>query len=331
MAPYTPVLIALSLLCNSSAAQLATPTQTVPNSLRDRLQPAEINSGFRMPGYFIWCASVIKVDDTYHMFAARWPVATTFPEGYRLHSEIVRATSSKPEGPYAFQEVVIGKRAAGKWDSGMAHNPAIYKVKDTFVLFYIGSDEGLGYRQVGVATASAITGPWVRSAQPLDLGINSDANNPAACFEPDGSVKLVWRNKDLRVYVSTASSYRGPYKVANDNVWRDPLEDFSFFKAQGRYHLICEDATGKITGHKTWGAHLYSSDGIHDWREFSPATVYDHDIRRADGTVFHAIRRERPWLLIEQQVATHLFTAVFDGQQTWNQPVPLQPGYALAP
>jgi hypothetical protein len=54
----------------------------------------------------------------------------------------VRAEASRPEGPNVFKEVVIGKRAAGKWDSAMAHNPAIYKVGGTFVLFYIGSDVG---------------------------------------------------------------------------------------------------------------------------------------------------------------------------------------------
>ena len=40
----------------------------------------------------------------------------------------------------------------------MAHNPAIYRVGDGFVLFYIGSDEGSRYRQIGIATAPAVTG-----------------------------------------------------------------------------------------------------------------------------------------------------------------------------
>ena len=103
--------------------------------LRDRMQPVAKNTGFRMNGYFVWCGAVIKVGDRYHMFASRWPEATQFPEGYRTHSEIVRATAARPEGPYTFQEVVIGKRAPGKCDSGMAHNPVIYRVGSDFVLF----------------------------------------------------------------------------------------------------------------------------------------------------------------------------------------------------
>jgi hypothetical protein len=292
--------------------------------LRDRLQPVARESGLRIDGYFVWCGSVIKVGDTYHLFASRWPVATKFPEGYRTNSEIVRATASRAEGPYTFQEVVIGKRPAGKWDSGMAHNPAIYRVGATFVLFYIGSDEGSVYRQIGIASAGAITGPWTRSDRPLDLGVKTDANNPAACFEPDGSVKLVWRDKDLHVCISTASSFRGPYRMVNDRVWPQArVEDFFFFKHQGKYHLICEDNAGNITGHERWGAHLYSDDGISGWKRYTPPVVYDHTIPWTDGTTLHAVRRERPWLLIDEGKAVCLFTAVYDGVNTWNQPVPI--------
>ena len=316
-------LCTLSLALADSGGELA---------IRDRIGPVAKNSGLHIDGYFVWCGSVIKVGDTYHMFASRWPEATKFPDGYRTHSEIVRATAAKPEGPYTFQEVVIGKRAAGKWDSAMAHNPVIYQTGSTFVLYYIGSDEGSRYRQVGIATAPAVTGPWTRSDAPLDLGVKSDANNPAACFEPDGSVKLVWRDRELRVYISTAPSFRGPYRVANDNVWpKAPVEDFFFFKAQGKYHLICEDNVGKVTGQVRWGAHLWSENGISDWKPCDPAVAYNHEIRWSDGGSLHAVRRERPWLLIEGGRITTLFTAVFDGARTWNQPVPIRPAIKLQP
>jgi hypothetical protein len=42
-------------------------------SLKDCLLPAPKNGGFAMDGYILWCSSVIKVGDTYHMFASRWP------------------------------------------------------------------------------------------------------------------------------------------------------------------------------------------------------------------------------------------------------------------
>ena len=40
-----------------------------PKTIRERIQPVDINSGFKMDGYWVWCGSVIKVGSTYHMFA----------------------------------------------------------------------------------------------------------------------------------------------------------------------------------------------------------------------------------------------------------------------
>jgi len=289
-----------------------------------RFGPAPKGSGFAMDGYFVWCGSVLQVDGTYHLFASRWPEATTFPEGYRENSEIVRAVAGHPMGPYTFQEVVIGRREKGKWDSGMAHNPAIYRVGDTFVLYYIGSAIGSRLRQIGIATARKITGPWARRERPLALGTNEDANNPSACFASDGQVKLIWRTRDLRVCISSARTYEGPYTLANRNVWPAArLEDFFFFRQDNLYHLVCEDNQGAITGQERWGAHLVSADGIHDWKTADIQPVYDHEILFADGTRFRPQRRERPWLLFENGRITHLFTAVFDGRSTWNQPVPI--------
>jgi len=281
-------------------------------------------SGFKMDGYFVWCGAVIPDGGVYHLFASRWPETTKFPDGYRDHSEIVRAVAARPEGPYVFQEVVIGARAKGYWDSGMAHNPAVYKVGKTFVLYYIGSDVGSHHRRIGLATADAPTGPWVRSDRPLNLGTEEDANNPSACFASDGSVKLIWRTKDLRVCVSTAPTAAGPFTLANSNAWPTAkLEDFYFFKCGSRYHIVCEDNAGAVSGHTRWGVHLVSSDGIQDWKAAPTPVVYDHSIRWTNGGAFEPVRRERPWLLIENGAATHLFTAVYDGRRTWNQPVPI--------
>jgi hypothetical protein len=198
----------LSAFRVGAADAVSTSNLAIEPAIAGRLAAAPRASGFRMEGWFVWCGAAIKVGDRYHLFASRWPEATKFPEGYRTHSEIVRASSAHAEGPYVFEEVVIGRRAAGKWDSGMAHNPAIHRVGDRFVLFYIGADVGSRFRRIGYATAPAITGPWTRRDEPLDLGENVDANNPAACFAADGSVKLMWRTVDLRVCVSTAPVFR---------------------------------------------------------------------------------------------------------------------------
>ena len=279
-------------------------------------------SGFKMKDWFVWCGSAIKVDGAYHLFASRWPKSTHFPKGYMTHSEIIRATADDPLGPYTFQEVVLGKRDSKYWDGIMTHNPSIYKTGDTYVLYYNARGSG-PYRQIGYATAKSITGPWTRNDRPINFG--RDANNPAAFFESDGSVKLMWRDRTLGIYLATAPSYEGPYTVENNNVWPHcKLEDFYLFKLDGTYHMICEDNVGCISGHTRWGVHFVSDDGIHNWQPTDPLVFYNHSIFRPDGTGIHCERRERPQLLIDETgMITHLFTSVLFQGETWNQAVPL--------
>lgn len=194
-----------------------------------------INSGFKMEDFWIWCGSMIKVDSTYHLFASGWPKIKPFPEGYRTDSEIVRATSDSPFGPFKFEEVIIGERDSSYWDANMAHNPAIHKIGDKNVLFYIGSDfftyqEGSNsfLRRIGYARAKTIYGPGLRCDTPL---INSESNNPAILQDRD-RVILMYRDTDLRIYIAEADSYNGPFRNVNNNVWPyRKLEDFYLFKA----------------------------------------------------------------------------------------------------
>ena len=299
-------------------------------SFIERLQPVPQDSAFKMEGYWVWGGSLIKVNSTYHLFASRWPKGNEFPENYRQQSEIVRATSKTILGPYEFQEVVIGERDSSYWDSNMAHNPTIHKIGDTYVLFYIGSDfttlhpnKKYLYRCVGYATATSINGPWKRSEKPI---INQESNNPAVYVEKNGNIKLMFRDAPLRVILATAPSYEGPYYIDNENVWPDcKLEDFYLFKYGNQYHCICEDTVGGVSGHVRWGIRLFSDNGITDWQKYEPTVVYDHDIKYDDGSILHCVRRERPQLYIENGKIACLLTGVYDGTDSWCQPVKVFP------
>jgi len=305
------------------------PGQDVP--FIERIQPVSKESGFRMDGYWVWDGSIIKEEDTYHLFASRWPKVGGFPSDYRKMSEIVGATSSNIVGPYEFQEVVIGERDSSFWDSNMAHNPTIHKIDDTYVLFYIGSDfttmqsdDDNLLRRVGYATASSITGPWKRSDQPA---IHEESNNPAVIKDEKGNLILMFRDTFLKIKVATAPELSGPFNIANDDVWPDcKLEDFYLFKHDGEYRMICEDNMGHVSGHERWGVQFSSRDGI-NWGKCRDLVVYDHDIRYTDGTVLHCTRRERPQLYIENGEVKSLITAVYDGYNSWCQPVLMDPGY----
>ena len=148
-----------------------------PKSIIERLKPIPKESGFKMDNWLVWGGSLIKVGDTFHIFASRWPKASRFPQGYRGYSEIVRATSKDPMGPYQFQELVVGGRGGKWWDGKMCHNPKIVKSGDTYVLYYIGSAVQKGERKIGYAYSKSIHGRWTRCNEALPFG--ADHNNPA--------------------------------------------------------------------------------------------------------------------------------------------------------
>lgn len=296
-------------------------------------EKAPLESGFKMDGYWVWDGSMIKVDSTYHLFASRWPKTAPFPEGYLQNSEIVHAVAKSPYGPFTFKEVVIGERDSSYWDSNMAHNPTIHKIGNKYVLFYIGSDfttlnkqTNHLLRRVGYAVSSSINGPWKRAVKPL---IDSESNNPAILIE-NKKIKILYRDAYLRVYLTEARRYKGPYILKNANVWPgSKIEDFYLFKANGAYHMLCEDNVGEISGHIRWGVHLYSNDGISKWQKYDPLVAYDHEIKFESDSILHCVRRERPGLLIENKTITYLITGIYDGVKSWCQPVKIKQPIAV--
>ncbi|MDO5424664.1 MAG: glycoside hydrolase family protein [Eubacteriales bacterium] len=184
-----------------------------------RMLPAPRKGGFRMEGYWIWCGSVIMGEDgKYHMFASRWPKSQPMHPGWLLESEIVRAVSDTPEGPYTFQEVVLGKRGPAYWDGRMTHNPRIVKSGDSYILYYTGTTHPFAdvrpgetvaqddprvitaraNKRVGIAVSKSVYGPWERKDAPLlaarpgkfDSFLTS---NPSPCQMEDGSTHLIYK------------------------------------------------------------------------------------------------------------------------------------------
>lgn len=169
-----------------------------------RLGPAVKGGGYVESDFWIWCASPVEGDDgRYHLFASRISKSVPFHPGWLYASEIVRAESQRPEGPYVFQEVVFGPRDPEYFDGRTAHNPCIRKVGDRFLLYYLGSTypgervnvhdvdpsgshlpkrEGevapdkppahhytatWARKRIGLAWADSVHGPWHRPDKPL--------------------------------------------------------------------------------------------------------------------------------------------------------------------
>jgi hypothetical protein len=275
-----------------------------PKSLKDSLLPAVKNDGFAMDDYIIWCASVIKVGDTYHMFASRWPAQYGLA-GCTSRSECVRATSTNLFGPYTFQEVVLQKRT-NKWDNTRIHNVKIVKAGSKYVLYYINSAN-----QTGHAVADSVAGPWTRLDKPV-----MKVSNPAPLVRSDGSIYVFGRlrdsNKVNRGIAFTAPSYQGPYTlVDNGNLLPDggELEDPTLWWANNQFNILMNDWKGHATGIGKAGAQYFSKDGIH-YQLVSREPVFTKTVQYDDGTSETFSRRERPFVYVnEKGEVLALFTA----------------------
>lgn len=315
----------------------------------DRIKPTPIDGGFKMKDYWVWCGSVIKSDDgLYHMFASRWPKELPFFNGYKVASEIVRAESESPEGPYVFKEVVLPDRGSKYWDGRMTHNPVIRKYNGKYLLYYIGgtyngtkpvekdfhnTDEGLNtkidkcYKSIciGLATSDTVYGPWERMDSPIlsprkDQWDNTIVTNPAPCFIPDGSVKLYYRTntpEGLRIGMAEAKSYNDSYErhvnrpvlILENSQY---VEDEFVWWNGSRFEMIAKDMDGSITGELHSGVHAYSSDGIH-WEVAKEPKAYSRTIKWSNGDVTTQGCLERPQILFENGKPAFLFVATGNG------------------
>lgn len=264
-------------------------------SLENTILPAKKGDGFKMEGYILWCPSVIKVGDTYHLFASRWPEKYGLA-GWTTYSEIVRATSKNLLGPYTFQEVVIQKRE-GFWDNDRAHNPKIVKSGDTFILYYISSANETGY-----ATAKSIEGPWIRSnktAMPF--------SNPAPLVMPDGSIYVFGRKSVNNIRIAQAYKavrYDAAYVKVSEkyNLLPDSnqLEDPTIWWEKNQYNVIVSDFGGEATGEKKDGAQYFSKDGV-NYSLLTKKSIYNKTVKYTDGTSFTFRRRERPFVYADKE------------------------------
>lgn len=320
----------------------------------DHLKPAPVGGGFSMEHYWVWCGSVIRgPEGRYHMFASRWPKALPFNPHWITNSQVVRATSPTPEGPYEFQEVVLPERDSSYWDGRMTHNPTIHKCGDTYLLFYTGTtyqepyptpgnpcpgDSELRHKaranqRIGLATAPSPLGPWTRRDEPIlqprpgkwDALITT---NPAPCVLPDGRVLLIYKSvafdKDLlRLGVAMAESCDKPFvRLLDEPILRfdatnDHVEDPYVWWAGDHFEMIMKDMRGGICGESHAGIHATSADGVH-WAVSQPPKAYSRTVRWSDGSQTLQANLERPQLLIQDGKPTHLLHATGAGPRPWQ-------------
>jgi hypothetical protein len=320
------------------------------SSFLDRIHPAPRSGGFRMDDYWIWCGSVTGGEDgRYHMFASRWPKSRPMSPYWLFESEVVRAVSETPEGPYHFEEVVLPRRGPEWWDGMNTHNPSIRKWGDTYYLYYFGATydgtsdvitheryvETWNRKRIGLATSKSVFGPWTRPDRPLleprpGRWDGTATTNPSAAILDDGTTYMIYKSRagdgaTLQLGVAIAPHPLGPYRrLSDDPVFRfeNPdwhVEDPYLWHEDGLFHVIMKDDfkndSGGITGEWGAGVHATSKDCLH-WKIQGKA--YSRRVRWDDGAETVQANLERPNLLFTDGKPTHLFCATGEGPAPWQ-------------
>jgi predicted GH43/DUF377 family glycosyl hydrolase len=273
------------------------------------------------------------------------------------NSEIVRAESYTPEGPYTFKEVVLQPRGAEYWDGKMTHNPAIRKIGDYYVLYYTGTtyegempDENHKINnqsplkiqahkgeRIGMAYSASIYGPWVREDSPIiDVVPNTWekylVSNPAPFVGTDGKIYVMYKGvTELGIHsmgIVVADDFRGPYHRLSDKPYDafDGCEDACVWYEDGQYHALALDHNRKYSNKEI--LYLSSSDIWH-WELDGTQPAISKQILFEDGEVRQRMSAERPQILLnEDGKSCFVFfaTSILNEKEhdTWNMVIPLK-------
>ena len=201
-------------------------------------------------------------------------------------------------------------------------------------------------KRIGMATSKSIFGPWKRPDQPALLPRpghwdEMTTSNPAPCITPDGSIYLIykscrdkgWRQGPFHLGLAKAKDFNSKFQRVIDG----PLFDFKdtfvedpyFWYANDQFHIIMKEMSDSVCGEKHAGIYMSSDDSIH-WDITKATKAYSRDILWDDGQRKVMGSFERPQLLIQDGVPTHLFSATADGpgnfidtSTSWNMVTPL--------
>ena len=325
-----------------------------------KLLQAPTNGGYNESDHWIWCGSATRGSDGhYHLFASRWSKAMAFNYNWLTNSCVVRAVAEHPAGPYTFAEEVLGIRGQEYWDGLATHNPSILQWNGQYYLYYSGTtyegaiptcgelskedprrNQARLNQRIGLATAPSPEGPWTRMdspvLEPCSSSWDSDIlTNPTVVIHDNGHTFLYYKSigphGHMAYGLARAEHPSGPFtRVGSQPIFggqadSPSYEDAFVWHQDQRYHMIFKDRSGRFCGEYRAGAYATSVDGI-NWlpqgKAYSKNIHWDNGENIVQGSV------ERPQLLIENGVPTHLFVAMADGPGGFAMPT--TPGTLLS-
>ena len=290
---------------------------------------------FKMTGWFVWCASIVRDDaGVYHLFFSRWPESFGH-DGWINRSEIARAESLSLDEPFEFKEVVLARREGDYWDADNAHNVTVQKFNSSYYLYYTGNYgngrywDHRNHQRIGVAVADQPTGPWQRPAAPL---IEAESGhwhgqmhaNPVVVQIPDGRFMLIFKGVEdngtarggkVRHGVAFADSPVGPFTIHDKPIFdlpgaEFPYEDPGLWVEQGRIYCLMKTMAACYSPTEEMGMLLFRSTNGVDWEPAAPHFVIGREIEMEAGRVLSFERLERPQVFIDSDGTRVLLAAL---------------------
>jgi len=340
--PITTPLVSNAWGCTASGstpANCTTGSGVLPRDTSNGIESPKIP-----PANYYWDGSIVQANGNYHMFATRWPGSSGFNPGW-LSSDPIHAVGGKnPLGPYVDKGYAYSYSSFGS-DTHHGHNLQVLTLLDGTYAMVVS--EVVPWT---IFTSTSVDGPWKPCSGSPGPGLsvpstgfggnNSYASNVSVVVRPDGNFESIQRHGLIAL---STTGVCGPYKAQqptnkyassdavpaassasifpNRQKHLDPLgpsrvegtysvaEDPVIWYSGGLYHVLYDYPGDRV------GYHLTSKDGIHDWTDRGLA----YDPRSAqkifsytDGTVNHWYKMERPFVLVQKGLVTHVTFAVSD-------------------
>ena len=303
-----------------------------------------IESSTNPPGYYYWDGTVILAPDgTFHMFADRWAGSQGFNPGWQGSDPIHAVGGKSALGPYTDKGYAYSNSSFGS-DPHHGHNSQVVALLNGTYAMIVS--EVVPFT---IFTASSLDGPWTPCSGspgsglsvPSGFGGNTNyASNVSLVVRPDGNFEITQRHGLIAL---STGGICGPYKAQqptntypsneaipsqysasifpNKQKHSDPMgpstvestytlaEDPVIWFSGGQYHVLYDYPDDRV------GYHLTSTDGIHNWTD--QGLAYDPRYAQqifgyTDGTVDHWYKMERPNVVLENGLITHVTFAVSD-------------------
>lgn len=292
------------------------------------------------PGWFYWDGQILKAKDgKYHMFMSTWEPLTVGFQRWSSSDAYHAISDQGVLGPYKRKDYVYTNNGSHR-----GHNISALELPDG--TYAVVTSEITAFT---IYKSSSLDGPWtgcVAKIDPNGIKTSSDVACPAggACNDThwdsnvslfprhDGKFQIVQRHG----FIAIADTLCGPYKMQKPT-WTYPTanlpnvdsiypkrtsnpvvtnptygweEDPHIWRSGGVYHVLYSGSGDRV------GWHLYSTDGIHDWKDgglaYTPRQAQKMFTYEGTTTATQWFKCERPGVLLENGHPTHITLAVAD-------------------